>query len=506
MAKRRKSTREQAVQIAKYIGCRGAHEGAGGNWLPCADEETLMRISNEAEKRYVEKRINKRRRRSMRDGYEPLGYRGVGGIDTIPGVGLVSGKNIIIGRAKPRRGDPDVYDDPNAARLRSRALGCIGIARRETPDGEIVWTPCTNVSDFRRRTGQSVLGRRDETRRFARMLREVGGPTVQRRRMRRFEKSEDGLLVEKRLRTIGGGYGNQAQYDQTARDADGDGVVQEGTDFARSASQSNQTRQKKNPPKPIEAGNIDLSKRKPVKLADGSFATVRSMSVNINGVEVLLPTIGPKGENWDPDTDAGFEAAIAHYERTGQHLGKFRNSAEATAYGDWLHNQEAQRIAKPRGGAGAVQRKTAKQAGRRRAPRGRLASTPAPPKDQIVGSRRNPRGTASSASRGADISIDASTQQTLVDKVRAHNEKMRKANKPEWSMATLNKLKVVYRRGAGAFSVSHRPGMTRGQWALGRVNAFLKMLESGKPSNPRYVTDNDLLSQDHPWKKGKLSK
>ena len=34
-------------------------------------------------------------------------------------------------------------------------------------------------------------------------------------------------------------------------------------------------------------------------------------------------------------------------------------------------------------------------------------------------------------------------------------------------------LKKVYRRGAGAFSQSHRPGQTRGSWAMARVNSVL---------------------------------
>ena len=59
-------------------------------------------------------------------------------------------------------------------------------------------------------------------------------------------------------------------------------------------------------------------------------------------------------------------------------------------------------------------------------------------------------------------------------------------------------LKAVYRRGAGAFSTSHRPGMNRNQWAMGRVNAFLKLLKSGKPTNSAYTTDNDLLPAKHP--------
>ena len=33
---------------------------------------------------------------------------------------------------------------------------------------------------------------------------------------------------------------------------------------------------------------------------------------------------------------------------------------------------------------------------------------------------------------------------------------------------------------------------------MARVNAFLKLLKSGKPSNPAYTTDNDLLPAKHP--------
>jgi hypothetical protein len=43
--------------------------------------------------------------------------------------------------------------------------------------------------------------------------------------------------------------------------------------------------------------------------------------------------------------------------------------------------------------------------------------------------------------------------------------------------------------------------MTRNQWAMGRVNAFLKILKTGRPKNDRYVGDNDLLRDGHPWKK-----
>lgn len=135
----------------------------------------------------------------------------------------------------------------------------------------------------------------------------------------------------------------------------------------------------------------------------------------------------------------------------------------------------------------------------RRARRDRLAATVAPMRDRIVGSKRNRVGSARSASSGSDIVMTDAVRQALKAKVKEHNTGL-KGDK-SWQRASEGALQSVYRRGAGAFSVSHRPGMTRGQWAMGRVNAFLKMLKTGKPDNARYTGDNDLLPREHPWKK-----
>ena len=61
-------------------------------------------------------------------------------------------------------------------------------------------------------------------------------------------------------------------------------------------------------------------------------------------------------------------------------------------------------------------------------------------------------------------------------------------------------LKAVYRRGAGAYSTSHAPKMSRHGWAIARVNAFLTLLRTGRPSNSGYTQDNDLLPKGHPKK------
>jgi hypothetical protein len=76
-----------------------------------------------------------------------------------------------------------------------------------------------------------------------------------------------------------------------------------------------------------------------------------------------------------------------------------------------------------------------------------------------------------------------------------HNEKV---GKDKSKRTDLRSLQAVYRRGAGAFSTSHRPGMTRAQWAVARVNHFLHLLETGKPKDSKYITDNDLLPSNHP--------
>ena len=121
------------------------------------------------------------------------------------------------------------------------------------------------------------------------------------------------------------------------------------------------------------------------------------------------------------------------------------------------------------------------------------AQTPAPKSDRIKGSSKNKKGSAKGIKAARKVKFSASVEKSLKEKVSKHNEKSSDGRK-----ASLGMLKAVYRRGAGAFSVSHRPGMNRNQWAMGRVNAFLRLLKSGKPSNSAYTTDNDLLPASHP--------
>jgi starvation-inducible DNA-binding protein len=118
-------------------------------------------------------------------------------------------------------------------------------------------------------------------------------------------------------------------------------------------------------------------------------------------------------------------------------------------------------------------------------------SKPAPKKDQIKGSDKNKKG---SAAGGRKVQFSKKVESSLEEKVAQHNKSVTSASRK----VSLSQLKAVYRRGAGAFSSSHRPDQNRNSWAMARVNAFLHLLKSGKPSNPKYTTDNDLLTKGHP--------
>ena len=128
------------------------------------------------------------------------------------------------------------------------------------------------------------------------------------------------------------------------------------------------------------------------------------------------------------------------------------------------------------------------------------AQTPAPKKDRIIGSKKNPKGSASGARGGIKISDQA--VKTLEKYRDEHNDKYSAESKK----VDLGTLKSVFRRGAGAFSASHRPQVTsRTQWALARVKAFLKLVGTGERKKS-YNTDLDLLPKGHPQRTEKETK
>ena len=116
------------------------------------------------------------------------------------------------------------------------------------------------------------------------------------------------------------------------------------------------------------------------------------------------------------------------------------------------------------------------------------AQTPAKPDERKKGSKVNKPGSAATkkySSYAAAITFSEKTTTALKNKVSEHNKKYSKK-------VTLGQLKKVYRRGAGAFSTSHRPGQSRGSWAMARVNMFLKMMRGGKVKKSYRKADQDV--------------
>lgn len=111
------------------------------------------------------------------------------------------------------------------------------------------------------------------------------------------------------------------------------------------------------------------------------------------------------------------------------------------------------------------------------------AQTPAKPSERRYGSEKNPKGSA--GEDGGKITFSEKIVEALKNKVKEHNEKYDKK-------VSLDQLKKVYRRGAGAFSSTHRPNKTRGQWAMARVNMFLKMMSGQSVKDAYRKADQDI--------------
>lgn len=95
------SSKEEALKIAAFIGCSGAHKDESGDWMPCSSHEILNRISMDAEptkkvafdefeisNRVKYKKPSKRKHRGKK--YERLRERGIAGISTMPDGSLSS--------------------------------------------------------------------------------------------------------------------------------------------------------------------------------------------------------------------------------------------------------------------------------------------------------------------------------------------------------------------------------------------------------------------------------
>lgn len=130
-------------------------------------------------------------------------------------------------------------------------------------------------------------------------------------------------------------------------------------------------------------------------------------------------------------------------------------------------------------------------------PRGGIKPSPKAPESDTK--NPNPKGKGSakgdaSGKTGAEVS--AKDRATLQDKADEFNKRYKE--KLGYG-ATVGALASVFQRGLGAFNTSRSPQVkSASQWAFARVNAFLYLLKNGRPQNPKYTTDYDLLPSKHP--------
>ena len=131
--------------------------------------------------------------------------------------------------------------------------------------------------------------------------------------------------------------------------------------------------------------------------------------------------------------------------------------------------------------------------------RGGIKKSPKAPKSGTPNKNPKGKGTAkgdASTTRGAKVSKE--DEATLKNKSDDFNERYK--DKLGYGV-NVGMLKAVFQRGLGAFNTSHSPRVkSASQWSFARVNAFLYLVKNGRPQNPKYTGDYDLLPKGHPKK------
>jgi predicted ABC-type ATPase len=286
------ASKAAALRRAKELGCSGAHQHPDGGWMACETHEEYERLEQEQEEKSVLSRMRdfqgvrerkgRKKKAKNKKNWEKLGERGVVSIDTIS-AGLVSGA--IGGKAAsaiPFDGDEDVFTDINSARRRARQMGCIGVARRRSTGGNTVWTPCSNITDYARRSGSTSLGRRYQDRmdrQRARRILEEEQAKLKKRKLRRKVSLHEELYGKSLGRTL-----RSAQpYDPNAVDGDNDGIIQDSTPFERPAVVRNVGKAVKKavkPKKPSKASWEKLLENDPGWYSEAPLSVRKNLSEN----------------------------------------------------------------------------------------------------------------------------------------------------------------------------------------------------------------------------------
>lgn len=130
-------------------------------------------------------------------------------------------------------------------------------------------------------------------------------------------------------------------------------------------------------------------------------------------------------------------------------------------------------------------------------PKGGIRKSPKAPKSDTPNKNPKGKGSAGGSAKGkTGAKVSAKDRATLQKKADDFNKRYKE--KLGYGV-TVGMLASVFQRGLGAFNTSHSPNVkSASQWAFARTNAFLYLVKNGRPQNPKYTTDYDLLPKKHP--------
>jgi hypothetical protein len=535
--KKDKTTRDQALRVARMLGCQGAHE-TGAGWMPCSSheeyegikkgKEEYLKVRASNNKKPLPKMVQRTKRLETKSGayyenradavsiskingcngvrtvmlggkryyvpcqpkgWEKLDESPITGIATLPGGGLVTGS--FSGKSDEeemdekgfvnfvsRSTDPDTFSDPESARIRARNLGCIGIRRYTARDGKLVWLPCTNVSDYNRVTG--IRGDNSP----------INNP---RRQGSGFKKKSE--MEEKALgRSISG-------YRRMFKPIGGMGALEDGDGdgFATGADGEDNI-----PVAKVPKPKANKPKKQRLSFAEHQAEMVRRRRQN-----------APKS----PSREANAPRSVTRidYDKAKDVKDYWKSSIDEIVKTSGLSKDDKEYAKKMR----RIQKFAYLRASRKYklSPKevqqhinevGRAENLPyvVTPEELNVRDVMLARGAKRSQKDALDDGIffykgvpkpkkkpptvTSTDINNLAVMVRKNNAKAKTSAK-----TNLRDLKVVFVRGLADGGREE---------ANKRVSKFLSLLNSDKPKDVKYSEDNDLLPIDHPWKNRKTAK
>ena len=133
-------------------------------------------------------------------------------------------------------------------------------------------------------------------------------------------------------------------------------------------------------------------------------------------------------------------------------------------------------------------------------PKGGIRKSPKAPGSKTPNKNPKGKGSAKGNAKGkTGAKVSAKDRAALQKKADDFNKRYK--DKLGYGI-TVGMLSSVFQRGLGAFNTSHSPNVkSPSQWAHARVNAFMYLVRNGRPQNPKYTTDYDLLPSKHPKNK-----